>query len=134
MFRLYSNHQGAYCMCFAKVIIVKQSVKIHHYGISLAVWLHIYPVLVGVRTVHCAEYMSIQSLLVCLLYTMQSAYLSSPCWCVYCTPCRVHIYPVFVGVCTVRCILCMAYCTHTNKDWIDMQPHSQIDSIMMYLN
>ena len=39
-------HQGAYCICIAKVIIVKQSVKIRGYGINLAVWLHIYPVLV----------------------------------------------------------------------------------------
>ena len=63
-------HQGAYCICIAKVIIVKQSVKIRGYGINLAVWLHIYPVLVGVCTVGHAEY--------------------------------------------------TAYCTHTNKDWIDM--------------
>ena len=31
MFRLYNNYQGAYCMCFAKVIIVKQSVKTRRY-------------------------------------------------------------------------------------------------------
>ena len=46
MFRLYNRHQGAYCRCFAKVIIVKQSVKICCYGINSAVWLHIYAVFV----------------------------------------------------------------------------------------
>ena len=40
MFRLYNHHQGAYSLCFAKVIIVKQSAKIRRYGISSAVWPH----------------------------------------------------------------------------------------------
>ena len=50
-----NHHQGACCMCFAKVIIVKQSVKIRRYGINSAAWLHIYSLLVGVCTVDCAE-------------------------------------------------------------------------------
>ena len=33
MFRLCNHHQGAYCMCFVKVMIVKQSVKIRPCGV-----------------------------------------------------------------------------------------------------
>ena len=40
MFRLYNRHQGAYCMCLAKVIIVKQSIKICLYGISSLCTVH----------------------------------------------------------------------------------------------
>ena len=51
MFRSYNHNQGAYCMCFVEVIIVKQSFKMRRYGINSAVWLHIYPVCNGVCTV-----------------------------------------------------------------------------------
>jgi len=42
-------------MCIAKVIIVKQSVKICHYGINSAVWMRMYPVVVVCveRTILC---------------------------------------------------------------------------------
>jgi hypothetical protein len=49
MFRSNDHHQGAHCLYFAKVIIIKLIVN----GTSSAVWLHIYPVLIGVCTVHC---------------------------------------------------------------------------------
>jgi hypothetical protein len=45
MFRSNDHHQGAYCLYFAKVILLNGSVKIRRYGTSSVVWLHIYPVL-----------------------------------------------------------------------------------------
>jgi len=44
-----------------------------------------------------------------------AAYLSSPYWCVYSAQCRESVS------------LCTVHCTHTNKDWINMQPNDRTD-------
>jgi hypothetical protein len=68
--------------------------------ISSVVWLHIYPVFIGVCTVHSAQ-CTVQS----KTDTVQSAQR------------RVRL--------TV--LLCAVHCTHTNKDWLNIQPHDRTD-------
>jgi hypothetical protein len=44
---------GSLLLCFAKVTIIKM-VKMRRYDISSVVWIHIYPVLIGVCVCVCS--------------------------------------------------------------------------------
>ena len=46
---------GSYYMCFAKVISINNQLKYVVYRISSVYWLNIYPFLIGVCVMHCAE-------------------------------------------------------------------------------
>jgi hypothetical protein len=76
-------------------------------GIRSVMWLHIYPVLIGVCTVHSAEW---------------DCY-----WCVYSAQCRVRLLLVCVqctvqsetviGVCTVHSEIVIGVCTVHSSEW-----------------
>jgi hypothetical protein len=62
-----------------------------------------------------------------------AAYLSSAYWCVYSAQCKVRLLLVCVQ-CTMQNETVIGVCTvhtaaiHTNKHWINMQPHDRTDS------